>query len=188
MTLAQGQCQLRATREVLRLAATKIKLMAGGGVSSTTDPLHRVQFLLEELKAAVDAAEDWDTYVMVHVYEDAGIFRSIEAGVQCLEHATLMRDKSAKVIKEKDVWVVPYFSTLGLTSEDVQKALGPRAVSKVLRVLSGALNLLKLLMRYDIRKVVFSTDIIGSAEALRKQNKEFGLQLRAWSSHEIPSK
>ena len=66
--LADGKPEvLRATREALRLGATQIKVMAGGGVSSSTDPLHTVQFLPEELEAAVAAAKDWDTYVMVPV-------------------------------------------------------------------------------------------------------------------------
>jgi imidazolonepropionase-like amidohydrolase len=52
--LADGKPEvLRATREALRLGATQIKLMAGGGVSSSTDPLHTVQFLPEELKAEI---------------------------------------------------------------------------------------------------------------------------------------
>lgn len=184
--LADGKPEvLRATREALRLGATQIKVMAGGGVSSTTDPIHTVQFLPEEMKAAVDAAKDWDTYVMVHVYEDAGILRSIEAGVKCLEHATLMTEKSAKAIKEADVWVVPYFSMLKLTAENIATALGPQAVPKFLRVQKGAVNQMKLLKQFQISKVAFSTDIIGDPSALKKQNEEFGLRLQAWSSHEI---
>lgn len=184
--LADGKPEvLRATREALRLGATQIKLMAGGGVSSSTDPLHTVQFLPEELKAAVDAAKDWDTYVMVHVYGDTAILRCIDAGVQCLEHATLMTDKSAKVIKEKDVWVVPYFTMLGLSPEDAEIALGPQAVGKFLTVRGGAINQMNLLKKYKIRKVAFSTDIIGNPEALKKQNMEFGLRMRVWSSYEI---
>jgi hypothetical protein len=44
--------------------------MAGGGVASEYDPLDVNQFLPDELKAAVDAAADWGTYVTVHVYFD----------------------------------------------------------------------------------------------------------------------
>lgn len=184
--LADGKPEvLRATREALRLGATQIKVMAGGGVSSSTDPIHTVQFLPEELKASVDAAKDWGTYVMVHVYEDAGILRSIEAGVQSLEHATLMTEKSAKAIKEADVWVVPYFSLLKLTPENIATALGPQAVPKFLRVQAGAVKQMKLLKEYEISKVVFSTDIIGDPAALKKQNEEFGIRLRAWSSYEV---
>ena len=176
---------LRATREALRLGATQIKLMAGGGVSSSTDPLHTVQYLPEELEAAVKAAKDWDTYVLVHVYTDAAILRSIAAGVLSLDHATLMTERSAKAIKEADVWVVPFFSMLGLDEQTAIKALGPLAAPKFLAVQKGARKQMKLLKEFGIRKVGFSTDIIGDPVALTKQNNEFGYRLEAWSSHEV---
>lgn len=184
--LADGEAEvLRATREALRLGATQIKVMAGGGVSSSTDPLHTVQYLPSELEAAVKAAKDWDTYVLVHVYGDEAILRSIDAGVISLDHATLMTEKSAKAIKEADVWVVPYFSLLGLDEAVVSKALGPAAVEKFLAVQAGARNQMRLLKEFGIRKVGFSTDIIGDPVALSKQNNEFGYRLEGWSSYEI---
>jgi imidazolonepropionase-like amidohydrolase len=176
---------LRATREALRKGATQIKVMAGGGVSSTTDPLHTVQYLPEELEAAVKAAKDWDTYVLVHVYGDEGIIRSIKAGVQSIDHAQLMTEVSAKAIKDADVWVVPYFSVLGLDEATVLKALGPKAGPKFLSVQKGARNQMKLLKEYGIEKVAFSTDIIGDPVALAKQNDEFKYRLEQWSSYEI---
>ncbi|MDM9631710.1 metal-dependent hydrolase family protein [Robiginitalea aurantiaca] len=176
---------LRATREVLRLGASQVKVMAGGGVSSAVDPLHTVQYLPEELEAAVKAAKDYDTYVLVHVYNDESIIRSINAGVLSLDHATLMTEKSAKLIKEKDVFVVPYFSILGLDEEVVTKVLGAQAVEKFLIVQNGARNQMKLLKEYGIEKVGFSTDIIGDSKALKKQNNEFGYRLEAWTSFEI---
>ncbi len=184
--LADGEAEvLRATREVLRQGATQVKVMAGGGVSSSTDPLHTVQYLPEELEAAVLAAKDWGTYVLLHVYNDESIKRCIEAGVQSLDHATLMTVASAKLIKEKDVWVVPYFSVLGLDTEVITKVLGPQAVEKFLVVQIGARNQMKLLKKYNITKVGFSTDIIGDAAALKKQNDEFVYRSEGWSPYEI---
>ncbi|KAA1188872.1 amidohydrolase family protein [Pseudohalioglobus sediminis] len=176
---------LRATREALRLGASQIKVMAGGGVSSSVDPLHTVQYLPEELEAAVKAAADWDTYVLVHVYNDEAILRSIDAGVLSIDHAQLMTEVSAKAIKKADVWVVPFFSLLGLDEETVRTALGPHAAPKFLKVQNGARNQMKLLKEYKIEKVAFSTDIIGSPAALTKQNDEFKYRLEAWSSHEV---
>ncbi len=176
---------LRATREALRLGATQIKVMAGGGVSSSVDPLHTVQYLPEEMEAAVKAARDWDTYVMVHAYNDESILRSIEAGVLSIDHAQLMTEKSAKAIKKADVWVVPFFSLLGLDEQTVVKALGPSAGSKFLSVQAGARNQMKLLKEYNIEKVAFSTDIIGDPQALTRQNDEFKYRLEQWSSFEI---
>jgi len=176
---------LRATREALRLGATQIKVMAGGGVSSSVDPLHTVQYLPEEMEAAVKAARDWDTYIMVHAYNDESILRSIEAGVLSIDHAQLMTEKSAKAIKKADVWVVPFFSLLGLDEDTVVKALGPNAGSKFLSVQAGARNQMKLLKEYNIEKVGFSTDIIGDPRALTRQNDEFKYRLEQWSSYEI---
>ncbi len=176
---------LRATREALRLGATQIKVMAGGGVSSSTDPLHTVQYFPEELEAAVKAAADWDTYVLVHAYNDESILRSIEAGVQSIDHAQLMTEVSAQAIKEADVWVVPFYSHLGLDEETVVKVLGPLAAPKFLEVQAGSRNQMKLLKEYEIDKVAFSTDIIGDPAALTKQNDEFKYRLEEWSSYEV---
>ncbi len=176
---------LRATREALRLGASQIKVMAGGGVSSSVDPLHTVQYLPEELEAAVRAAADYDTYVLVHVYNDESILRSIEAGVQSIDHAQLMTEVSAQAIKDADVWVVPYYSLLGLDEETVVKVLGPLAAPKFLAVQAGSRNQMKLLKEFGIEKVAFSTDIIGDPAALTKQNDEFKYRLEEWSSYEV---
>ena len=69
-----------ASRNNLRLGASQIKLMAGGGVSSLYDQLEDVQYFEDELHAAVMAAEDAGTYVMVHVYVPEAIRRAIRAG------------------------------------------------------------------------------------------------------------
>ncbi len=57
---------LKRTREALRMGATQIKINSGGGVSSSFDPLDVSQFTIEETKAAVDAAKDWNTYTCDH--------------------------------------------------------------------------------------------------------------------------
>src|SRR4030095_2950933 len=62
--IADGRDEvLTATRENLRMGASQIKLMAGGGTSSDYDPIDVTQYTLDEMKAAVDAASDWNTYV-----------------------------------------------------------------------------------------------------------------------------
>jgi imidazolonepropionase-like amidohydrolase len=176
---------LRATREALRMGAVQIKVMAGGGVSSSVDPLHTVQGLPEELEASVRAAADWGTYVMVHAYNDDSILRSLKAGVISIEHGQLMTEVSAQAIKDSGAWIVPFYSLLGLDEEVVKKALGPSAAPKFLDVQAGARNQMKLLKEYEIENVAFSTDIIGDPVALTKQNDEFKYRLEAWTSYEI---
>ncbi len=176
---------LRATREALRLGAVQIKVMAGGGVSSSVDPLHTVQGLPEELEASVRAAADWGTYVMVHAYTDASIVRSIEAGVISIEHGQLMTEVGAQAIKDADAWIVPFYSLLGLEEQAVVAALGPSAGAKFLSVQAGARKQMQLIKDFGIENVAFSTDIIGDPVALTKQNDEFKYRLEVWSSHEI---
>ena len=62
-------------REQLMQGASQIKLTAGGGVSSPFSPLDVTTFTEAELRAAVEAAENWGTYVAVHAFTPASIRR-----------------------------------------------------------------------------------------------------------------
>jgi len=92
-------------REQLMQGASQIKLTAGGGVSSPFSPIDVSTFTEAELRAAVEAAENWGTYVTVHAFTPAAIQRAIAAGVKCIEHGFLMDETTAKLIAEKGVWL-----------------------------------------------------------------------------------
>ncbi len=94
---------LKATRYNLRKGATQIKIMAGGGVSSAFDPLNTTQFTLDEMKAVVEAANDWGTYVMAHAYHDKSVNRAIDAGIKCIEHGMLISEQTVKRMSEEGV-------------------------------------------------------------------------------------
>jgi imidazolonepropionase-like amidohydrolase len=102
---------LKRVRENLRFGASQIKLATGGGVSSVYDPLDVAEYTLEEIKAAVAAAEDWNTYVAVHVMTDRAIRKSIEAGVKSIEHGYFASEETLQMIAEKGIWldVQPFF-------------------------------------------------------------------------------
>ena len=92
-------------REQLMLGATQIKLTAGGGVASPHSPLDVSTFTEPELHAAVEAAENWGTYVTVHAYTPAAIQRAIAAGVKCIEHGQLMDEPTARLMAERGIWL-----------------------------------------------------------------------------------
>jgi imidazolonepropionase-like amidohydrolase len=94
---------LRAARYNLRKGATQIKIMAGGGVSTLFDPLHVVQFTPDEMRAAVQAAKDWGTYVMAHAYHDESVNRAIDAGVRVIEHGFLMSEKTVRRMAKEGI-------------------------------------------------------------------------------------
>jgi imidazolonepropionase-like amidohydrolase len=96
---------LVAVRENLKRGASQIKLTAGGGISSSFDPIDVSQFTDEELRAAVEATEDWGTYVTVHAFTTRAVKKAIAAGVKCIEHGHLMDDGALKLIAEKGIWL-----------------------------------------------------------------------------------
>ena len=94
----------KRAREQLALGASQIKLMAGGGVSSNFDPLDVTQFTVGELRAAVEAAENWGTYVTVHAYTPRAVQHAIAAGVKCIDHGNMLDEQTAKLMADKGIW------------------------------------------------------------------------------------
>ena len=74
------------------MGASQIKISIGGGVSSPYDPLDVGSYTFDEVKAAVDAAKSWNTYVAVRANTDAAIRMGIEAGVRTIEHGFLLSE------------------------------------------------------------------------------------------------
>ncbi|MCG7594417.1 amidohydrolase family protein [Mycobacterium sp. PSTR-4-N] len=106
MRVADGPDRvLAAVREQLKLGASQIKLMVGGGAASLYDPLYTVQFTPAEIRAAVQAAADYGTYVATHVYNVTGIRRAVEAGVKSIEHGHLADEPTIAMLAEREVWL-----------------------------------------------------------------------------------
>jgi imidazolonepropionase-like amidohydrolase len=91
-------------REQLALGASQIKMMAGGGVASAYDPLDVTQYTVPELRAGVEAAENWGTYATVHAYTPRAVRQALEAGVRCIEHGHLLDEPTAALLAEKNIW------------------------------------------------------------------------------------
>ncbi len=104
--IADGRDEvLTAVRENLRFGASQIKLMAGGGTSSAYDPIDVTQYTFDEIRAAVEAAEDWGTYVTVHAYTPRAIRRAVDAGVRVIEHGQLLDEDTLRLLAEEGVWL-----------------------------------------------------------------------------------
>jgi imidazolonepropionase-like amidohydrolase len=95
---------LRRVREQLMQGASQIKLAAGGGVASNYDPLDVSQYTEDELRAAVEAAEDWGTYVTVHAYTPNAVQTAIRAGVRVIDHGHLLDEETVRMMAEQGIW------------------------------------------------------------------------------------
>lgn len=157
---------LRAVREQLMRGASQIKLAGGGGVSSNHDPLDVTQYGVDELRAAVGAAEDWNTYVAIHVYTPRAIARAVNAGVVSIEHGHLADEASAKLMAERDVW----WSLQPFTADfPVKFAPGSDNERKLAEVIAGTDTAYELAKRYGV-KTAWGTDLLFNRATVAYQN------------------
>lgn len=161
-------------REQLMQGASQIKLTAGGGVASPFSPLDVSTFTEAELHAAVEAAENWGTYVATHAYTTASIQRSIAAGVKVIEHGHLMDEDTAKLMADKGIWL----STQPFLDLTPAAALGPQEQEKLRQVVTGTDRVYELAKKYKI-KTAFGTDILFS-KALAKQQGSMLAAMKRW--------
>ena len=174
---------LKASRENLKNGASQLKLMAGGGIDSDFDPIHSIQFTPEELNAAVQAAKDWDTYVTVHVYNSAGIIRSLNAGVKCIEHGHLINEEAMQLLKEKNAWLVPQ-SWWTLRPELDPKEHAAHKIKKMNLVKSGAVNEMNLAKKYKVN-IAYGSDAFGPLGGEHRALMEFTSRKRWFTSLEV---
>jgi len=173
------EVRLRA-REQLRQGASQIKLMGGGGVSSPLNPIESTQFTEPELRAAVEAAENWGTYVAVHAYTPVAIRQAVAAGVKCIEHGHLIDESTAQLLADKGIW----WSLQPLTYDaDVFARMSPVSQKKALVVFAGTENAYRLARKYKV-KTAWGADILFDAGAASRQGQYLALMVRWYTPAE----
>lgn len=173
------EVRLRA-REQLLLGASQIKLTAGGGVASPHSPLDVATFTEPELRAAVEAAENWGTYVTVHAYTPVAIQRAVAAGVKVIEHGHLMDEATAKMMADKGIWL----SFQPFVDDGHAPPLAPANMARLRQVWAGTERTLALARKYKL-KTAFGTDILFSAEGAARQGEMLALMRRWYSAPEL---
>jgi imidazolonepropionase-like amidohydrolase len=173
--IADGRDEvLTATRENLRAGATQIKVMAGGGAASAYDPLDVSQYTLDEMKAAVEAADDWNTYVTVHAYTPRAVQRAVEAGVKCIEHGQLLDEQTMRLLAERGTW-------LSLQALDPAPETAPAATrAKKAQVVEGTDAAFRWARQYRV-KLAWGTDFLFDPRQNVKQTADI-LKLKRWMS------
>jgi imidazolonepropionase-like amidohydrolase len=164
----------KRAREQLALGASQLKLMAGGGVGSGYDPLDVTQYTVEEIRAAVEAAENWGTYVTVHAYTPRAVRQAIEAGVKCIDHGHLLDDATAKFMADKGIWwsLQPFI-------EDGRSAFaeGSPKRLKQIEVFNGSDAVYAMAKKYKVR-TAWGSDTLYSAESAARQGKMLSRMVR----------
>jgi imidazolonepropionase-like amidohydrolase len=174
--VADGRPQvLQAVREQLMQGASQIKIMAGGGVASNYDPLDVTEYTEDEMRAAVEAASAWNTYVMVHAYTPAAIRQAIRAGVRCIEHAQLTDEDTARLAAKEGVWwsMQPF-----LDDEDaVPFPEGSPNRAKFVAMTQGTDNAYALAKKHGV-KLAWGTDTLFDPSLAARQGKQLAKMTR----------
>ncbi len=181
--VADGRAEvLRRVREQLMQGASQVKMMAGGGVSSAFDPLDVTQYTPEELRAGVQAAEAWGTYVTVHAYTPDAIQQAIEAGVKCIDHGQLADEASARMMAENGVWwsMQPFLDD---EYANPHPAGSPNR-AKQLEVSNGTDRAYALAKQYNI-KLAWGTDILFDPKMTKYQGAQLAKMVRWFEPPEV---
>ena len=181
--IADGPDEVRrGVREQLMRGASHIKVMAGGGVSSDYDPLDVQQYGEAEIRAAVEAADQWGTYVTVHAYTPKAIQAAIRAGVKCIDHGQLADEATAKLMAEKGIWwsLQPF-----LDDEDATPfPQGSANRAKQVQMMAGTDTAYQLAKKYRIR-TAFGTDTLFDARLASRQGAQLAKLVRWYSPAQV---
>jgi imidazolonepropionase-like amidohydrolase len=180
--IADGEAEvLRRVREQLMLGASQIKIMGGGGVSSSYDPIDGIQFTEAETKAAVAAASDWGTYVCIHTYTSAGIQRALNCGVKSIEHGQLADEETVKRMADADAWwsIQPF-----LADEDANPKSDPVQRQQQQQISDGTVRAIELGRQYKV-KMALGTDILFSPKGTATQGKQLAKFARWYDNAEV---
>ena len=176
---------LKATREQLFKGASQIKIMAGGGASSLFDPLDSIQYTPEEMRACVQAAEDYGTYVCAHIHTSPAMLRAAGAGIKSFEHGSLMTEEVAKVIRDKGIWLCPQYAIGEMIANRKIPFDSETQYQKTERVGKGLLQQAELVDRMGMMdRLVCGTDIIGDFKTHEIQGTELAWRARRFGSYQ----
>jgi imidazolonepropionase-like amidohydrolase len=175
---------LKAVRENFFHGAIQIKTYVSGGVTSEISPLDATPFTLEELKAMVEAAERFDTYVLAHTHTLRATEDAIAAGVKSLEHVSALNDELAKKIKKKGFWVVPSILHCLTAQQEAPEFFSAAQKRRYIRMGTTCLSALETIVKYDL-KTGFGTDFPGRESDQALQSEEFEARAKFWPTIEV---
>jgi imidazolonepropionase-like amidohydrolase len=182
VAIADGPDEVRLrAREQLRQGASQLKLMVGGGVTSPFDPLDVTQYTEAEVRAAVEAAENWGTYVAVHAYVPRAIRMAVAAGVRSVEHGHLLDAETAALLAERGVWLClqPF-----LDDADAPRPPDADRRRKLAQLFAGTETAYALARRYGVR-VAFGTDVLFDAGLAARQGAQLAKLARWYTPAEV---
>lgn len=173
----------RAAREELKGGADQVKVMAGGGIATPTDPIDMVQYTEAEIRAAVEEAASRRTYAFAHAYIPESIVRAVRAGVRSIEHGNLIDAESAAVMAQHRCYLVPTLVIYDQVAQVERQLNFPaESLTKLGTVLGAGLAAIETAAAAGV-ELGFGTDLLG--ETHDAQCREFSLRAKVQTAAEV---
>ena len=161
----------RVVRRDIKFGADWIKLMATGGVMDPISDFHVQELSEEQMTKAVEVAHRAGKKVMAHAEGSAGIKAAVRAGVDSIEHGTMLDEEGAKLMEQHGTWLVP---TLYCFQHDMETGLSkgrdPDSFAKGQEILAAQGPAFKLALAHHI-KIAYGVDDDDVDESV---SREFG--------------
>jgi len=157
-------------RQNFMQGATQIKIMSSGGVVSQFDPWQLDAYSAEEIRAAVEVADAYGSYVMSHAYSKKSIMRCLENGVKSIEHGFMFDGDVAKLMEEKGAYMTTNMQAFSPALSKVSAIAASAASSR--KAASAQLafkDYVENVKKYR-PKLGFQGDCVGLPTACQKQN------------------
>jgi len=159
-----------AARQNFMQGATQIKIMSSGGVVSQFDPWQLDAYSAEEIRAAVEVADAYGSYVMSHAYSKKSIMRCLENGVRTIEHGFMFDGEIARLMKRKDAYMTTNMQAFSPALSQVSAISASAASTRKANSAQLAFeNYVENVKKYR-PKLGFQGDCVGLPASCQKQN------------------
>jgi imidazolonepropionase-like amidohydrolase len=155
---------LKFARNNFRMGATQIKFMQSGGIISAFDPFTLLAGSKEELEAAVQVANEYGSYVMVHAYRKEAAMAALNAGVKSIEHNFGFDQEMAELMKKKGAYMTANLTAFDPSILEIPPVRDvPASLAKAEAAKEMFKNLIPNLKKYPVKRG-FNTDCIDTVE------------------------
>jgi len=170
VNIVDGVDDIRRTlRMEFKYGADWIKIMASGGVMSQHDDPNVSAYSEEELAVFVEEAHRHNKKITVHAHGDAGMYAAVKAGVDSVEHGTMMSKRTAKLMAKKGTYLVPTVYVLDWILEMGKKgAITANNLAKAQLVARMHSNSVKMAYKYGVKMALGSDPIFPMDQAIRE--------------------
>jgi len=184
--LVSGPDEMReAIRNEMRRGASFIKVMMGGGLASSYDPVDVDSFSPEEIRAAVEETERWGTYLSAHVFTDSGVRMGIDAGMKTFDHTNYATEDTYKLLAEKNI-------PIGAQVYFLQQIKGPAKAAfttpeqrrKAAYMAENGHKIFEYGRKHGV-KFGFGPDLYGNVEAARQSSEAIAGRREYFPDNEI---